>query len=100
MSILVQSNLFASNIVVTASIQLPSAANGIYGLRPTSDANGIISKQLIYGANPYLDTAGPMCHRVEDLALAMDVCTNLPGKYTNENVLNDDGFKVLLAMAV
>lgn len=70
---------------IGASIRLPSAFNGVFGLKPT---HGVLSlRGHIPGptgtlAQPHLSVAGPIARSAEDLALLMDVLVEV-GSFDN-----------------
>jgi amidase len=56
------------------SIQIPSALNGIVGIRPTS---GLIGRTGIIPGALLTDTAGPMARTVTDAAIILGVMTGI-----------------------
>jgi amidase len=52
------------------SVVCPSSVNGIVGLKPTV---GLVSRHFIVPISHSQDTAGPMGHRVEDVAVLLSV---------------------------
>lgn len=60
-----------------ASIRRPSSFSNIVGMRPSY---GLVSQSGLYRLNSYVDTIGPMCRSVEDLALMLDVITGTDEK--------------------
>jgi len=54
----------------SGSIIYPSAVNGIVGLKPTA---GLVSRSGIFPISYTLDTPGPMCRTVADVAVLLEV---------------------------
>lgn len=63
---------------IGGSVRIPSALNGIYGIKPTSGrvSTSGLSFQEAPGQTTILSSAGPMARSVDDLALAMRVLLN------------------------
>jgi aspartyl-tRNA(Asn)/glutamyl-tRNA(Gln) amidotransferase subunit A len=57
------------------SIRVPAALCGVYGLKPTY---GRLSTEGVFPLAHSLDHAGPFARRLDDLALAFDVCAQAP----------------------
>lgn len=73
---------------IAGSIRLPSAFNGIVGLRPTSGSLPIEGFwPPTYGSLHEMNALGPMARRVEDIALAWDVLNErTPQPLTQANI--------------
>ena len=56
------------------SVRMPSAANGIVGLKPT---HGLLSRDGIVPLALSFDTAGPMARSVHDIALSLNVLAGI-----------------------